>query len=63
MSGNRLRIAGLVACVMVGSCSRATAPVDEGPPPARLRALDFTASLGVDESAPQELNGAWVFAS
>jgi len=45
------------ACLVGGSCSRATAPVDQGPPPARLRALDFTASLGVEESSPQQLNG------
>ena len=57
MSGSGWRIAALAACLAVGACSRATAPVDEGPPPARLRALDFTASLGVGESAPQELNG------
>lgn len=57
MSGNGWRMAALAACFAVGACSRATAPVDEAQPPARLRALDFTASLGVGESVPQELNG------
>lgn len=45
------------ACLVGGSCSRATAPVEQGPPPARLRALDFAASLEVAESSPQQLNG------
>jgi len=46
------------AVVLVASCSRATAPpATAGPPPARLRGLDFSAALDVMESSPIELSG------
>lgn len=50
-------LAIFAACLLGGSCSRAAAPVVQSPPPARLRALDFAASLEVADSSPQELNG------
>ena len=50
-------VAIVAACLASGACARATAPVAEGPPPARLRALDFAASLGVGAASPQRLEG------
>jgi hypothetical protein len=52
------RIWLVAAALAAVACSRATAPpAAEGPPLARLRGLDFTASLEVAESAPQSLEG------
>jgi hypothetical protein len=48
----------LVAALAALACARATAPpVAEGPPPARLRGLDFSANLKVAESSPQSVDG------
>lgn len=43
--------------LLAWACARATAPVAEGPAPARLRALDFAASLGFGEASPHRLEG------
>ncbi|HYO46191.1 MAG TPA: hypothetical protein VEY33_05830 [Gemmatimonadota bacterium] len=53
-----IRICLVAASMAALACARATAPpVAEGPPLARLRGLDFSASLEVAESSPQSLEG------
>lgn len=53
-----IRICLVAAALTVLACSRATAPpVAEGPPLARLRGLDFAASLEVAQSSPQRFEG------
>ena len=54
----RFRLA-VAAAVLVGlACARSTPPpATETPPPARLRALDFSADIQVAEVSPRELTG------
>jgi len=52
------RICLLAAALTTLACSRATAPpAAVGPSPARLRGLDFSASLEARASSPQSLHG------
>lgn len=53
-------IRALLLAVVLGAiaCSRAAVPPPaDGPPPPRLRALDFSARLESDRSAPTRLSG------
>lgn len=52
-------IRALLLAVTLGAiaCSRAIVPPPDGPPPPRLRALDFSAHLASDGSTPTRLSG------
>jgi hypothetical protein len=53
----RARIAATVLAGALACSGTAAPPPGDGPPPPRLRALDFSASLASDESTPTRLSG------